>query len=251
MVLEGEVQFAGWRDSHTGGPLITLRLADSAALEPFRGMTAAKGNQAGQILTAVIVEGGREAAPIAEPVAPSRVPKAEHGPGSEMANALHRAGWFRSPALWRALHAAGMWTLPQHKRWIESQPCLRRDDQAIRCNGDVVLHHCDTAEIQAAGRELQPDGPQKPPHWYGVPLCHAHHTLWAHGSGPQGASKEEKRALHNASVSLAATAARNIIKVHLGVDSLRDATPAAMVALADRLGLPIPQAVRSLAGTPR
>lgn len=50
-----EVMLAGWRDSHTAGPMITLRLRSSELLEPFRGMTVAKDGKAGQRIALVMV----------------------------------------------------------------------------------------------------------------------------------------------------------------------------------------------------
>ncbi len=61
--FEGEVQMAGWRDSHTNGPMVTFRLADSEALEVFRDATIAKGNQAGDRYQMVLVKLGDDEQP--------------------------------------------------------------------------------------------------------------------------------------------------------------------------------------------
>lgn len=55
-VYAGDVQFAGWSDSHTGGPVIKLRLPSSDDLDKFRTLTVAKGNQAGHLFSVAIVE---------------------------------------------------------------------------------------------------------------------------------------------------------------------------------------------------
>jgi len=66
--FQGEIMLAGWQESHTAGAKITFWLPDSAALEPFKGMTAKKGNTAGQRFMAVLIEVGDDDQPI-EPVA--------------------------------------------------------------------------------------------------------------------------------------------------------------------------------------
>lgn len=54
-IYRGEIQLAGWSETHSGGAKVTFWLPDSAALDAFRGLTARKGNMAGQILAAMIV----------------------------------------------------------------------------------------------------------------------------------------------------------------------------------------------------
>lgn len=54
-VFKDEMQFLAWGDG-PAGPWIKLLLPDSDALEPFRGMTAAKKGMAGQRLAGVLVE---------------------------------------------------------------------------------------------------------------------------------------------------------------------------------------------------
>jgi hypothetical protein len=55
-IFSDEVQLAGWRESHTAGPLVTFRLTDPSLMSVFRGMTVVKGNVAGQRLAMVLVE---------------------------------------------------------------------------------------------------------------------------------------------------------------------------------------------------
>ena len=55
-IFQDEVQLAGWRESHTAGPLVTFRLTDPALMSVFRGMTVAKGGVAGHRLAMVLVE---------------------------------------------------------------------------------------------------------------------------------------------------------------------------------------------------
>lgn len=248
-IFSDEVMLAAWRESHTSGAQITLWLADPAQLDVFRGMTVRKGNTAGQRLMCVLVEIGEDEKPVAkrEEPAPAEKPAApERGPGSELGNILHRVGWFANPALWRALHERKIWTLGMHKKWVESQPCQGPLlAVAGECSGDVVLHHCDTAETPAAGRALQPDAPQKPPHWFGIGMCNVHHA-WAHGSGRDSATREDKRMLNVRARAMAAEAAKTRIKQEFRVESLRDIRPSDFIIFADGIGVPIPQAVRML-----
>jgi len=85
----GEVQLAGWSDSHTGGSKITLWLPDPDELEPFRLMTARKGNHSGQRLLIMAVEinddeslGSREPNVVTGNEAPEKIepPKKPAGP---------------------------------------------------------------------------------------------------------------------------------------------------------------------------
>jgi len=64
----GELQFAGWTDSHTSGPKVTFWLQSEEDLEAFRSLTARKGNQAGHRFMAVFVEVGDDEKPVPPPV---------------------------------------------------------------------------------------------------------------------------------------------------------------------------------------
>lgn len=66
-VFSGEVQLAGWSESHTGGCKVTLWLPSSEDLEPFRALTARKGNTAGHRFMAAFVEIGDNELPIQPP----------------------------------------------------------------------------------------------------------------------------------------------------------------------------------------
>ncbi|MGH8908294.1 MAG: hypothetical protein ACRD0K_17745 [Egibacteraceae bacterium] len=56
LVFIGEMQLAGWGDSHNGGAKIVLWLPDADHLGPFRDLTARKGKLAGQRLMVVMME---------------------------------------------------------------------------------------------------------------------------------------------------------------------------------------------------
>lgn len=55
-IYAGDAQFVGWSDSHTGGPIIKLRLPSSDDLDKFRALTIGKGAQAGHLFSIAIVE---------------------------------------------------------------------------------------------------------------------------------------------------------------------------------------------------
>lgn len=55
-IYAGDAQFVGWSDSHTGGPIIKLRLPSSDDLDKFRALTVGKGAQAGHLFSVAIVE---------------------------------------------------------------------------------------------------------------------------------------------------------------------------------------------------
>ena len=150
---------------------------------------------------------------------------------NELARKLHVDGYFRSGKLWAAMEAATLYSQKQHKEWIESQECLFRG-QGV-CQGDIVLHHCNSAAIPASGNA---DHPRKPAHWYGVPLCAiTHHQEWAHAS--HGATREDKATLLEKAVALTADRMKSKIKDVLGIKSLREITPALLAEFEERIGL--------------
>ncbi|QMV32477.1 hypothetical protein KMC50_gp55 [Ralstonia phage Claudette] len=71
--FQGEVQLAGWSETHNGGCKVTFWLADATDLDVFRALTVRKGNTAGHRLACVLVEIGEDELPVTppEPVAPA------------------------------------------------------------------------------------------------------------------------------------------------------------------------------------
>lgn len=71
--FQGEVQLAGWSETHNGGCKVTFWLADAADLDAFRALTVRKGNTAGQRFACVLVEIGDDELPVTlpEPAAPA------------------------------------------------------------------------------------------------------------------------------------------------------------------------------------
>jgi hypothetical protein len=64
--FHGEVQLAGWSESHTSGCKVTFWLSDPGELEAFRAMTVRKGNASGQRLAMALVEIGDDEKPVQE-----------------------------------------------------------------------------------------------------------------------------------------------------------------------------------------
>lgn len=160
---------------------------------------------------------------------------AESAP-NELARKLHVDGYFRNPKLWEKMEEAGLYLQRDHKEWIESLPCLFEREREVRhgpCFGDIVLHHCNSAAIPAAGKG---ENPRKPPSWYGVPLCAGgHHQNWAHASN--GASRQDKQALLERAVALTAGQMKVMAKKFMGIASLREITPEMLADFERRIGL--------------
>lgn len=91
-VFHGEMQLAGWSETHTGGCKVTLWLPDTTDLDVFRAMTVRKGNMAGQRLAVAMVLIGDGEAPAAPPApvvsrtnTPTQQAAPEPHPGPERA----------------------------------------------------------------------------------------------------------------------------------------------------------------------
>jgi len=244
IAFKGEVMLLGWRETHNGGAQVNLLLSDPDELAAFKRMTVSKGKVAGQRLACVLAEIHDEENTVSDGTRRDAAGAEEAGQGSaadstcpaksapnELARKLHVDGYFRSGKLWAAMEAATLYSQKQHKEWIESQECLFRG-QGV-CQGDIVLHHCNSAAIPASGNA---DHPRKPAHWYGVPLCAiTHHQEWAHAS--HGATREDKATLLEKAVALTADRMKSKIKDVLGIKSLREITPALLAEFEERIGL--------------
>lgn len=62
--FQGEMQLAGWNQTHNSGSKVTFWLPDDSDLEPFKGLTAKKGNTAGHRFMVVLVEIGDDEQPV-------------------------------------------------------------------------------------------------------------------------------------------------------------------------------------------
>lgn len=166
-------------------------------------------------------------------------PQESRAPGRSLAQHLHAIGYFRNPKLWLALHDTGLYTVQEHKQWLETQQCAgqsafaRQRDIAHVCQGDICAHHCNSAAVGDAGKVLQPEAPQKPPHWYAVPACVTFHT-WVHSS--TGATREDKQLLQECAVAMMADRAKGAMKDFVGIESLSELTLEALHAFEHRMG---------------
>lgn len=97
--FQGEMQLAGWNQTHNGGSKVTFWLPDDSDLEPFKGLTAKKGNTAGHRFMVVLVEIGDDEQPVKPTVSDSlTVEKPKGGELSKWAGIL-----CNDPMFWKWL----------------------------------------------------------------------------------------------------------------------------------------------------
>lgn len=190
-----ESQLIGYGETDAGGPWIKLRVPD---LEAFRG-------RKGEVIHATLI-------PIAEIEQKIEQPEERREVYREksIAERMHLNGYFYNRKLWDAMNERGLYTQKIHKTWIESLPCCR--PSAIACNGDVIGHHCRTAENSGAG--------VKPDDWYLLPVCHAHHA-WVHG---KEITRERNAELLNKAIEMTSEQMKEMMKAWLVIDSLSGIT---------------------------
>jgi hypothetical protein len=82
--FQGELQLAGWSETHNGGCKVTFWLPDAAELDAFRALTVRKGNTAGHRFMAALVEIGDDE----QPVQQAEPEKAKGGPLAKLAGML-------------------------------------------------------------------------------------------------------------------------------------------------------------------
>ena len=112
--FHGEMQLAGWSETHTGGCKVTFWLPDPADLEAFRTLTVRKGNQAGHRFMVAMVEIGDDEQPVqgnpvqGNPVQGNPVPQPTE-PERPKGGALARlAGmWCNDADFWAWLRSQG------------------------------------------------------------------------------------------------------------------------------------------------
>lgn len=96
--FHGEMQLAGWSESHNSGCKVTFWLQSSEDLEAFRALTVRKGNTAGQRFMAALVEVGDDE----QPVRQTAIKDEDVGYGQHYA-VLYKSGWFHNPKVVTAL----------------------------------------------------------------------------------------------------------------------------------------------------
>ncbi|NOV25913.1 hypothetical protein E5S69_20640 [Cupriavidus necator] len=101
----GEMQLAGWSETHNGGCKVTFWLPDATDLDAFRALTVRKGNTAGHRFMAALVEVGDDEQPVQQPAAK------EHAPvGGALAKLAGM--WCSDPDFWAFLSARTPSTAP-------------------------------------------------------------------------------------------------------------------------------------------
>lgn len=230
--FSGEVQLLEWcKSSSRDGPKVKLLLPDDEAIGPFESATIKKGKQAGQLYHVFAIRIDEAAS--STPAAPPKPERAVN----DLAKHIHRMGYFNNPKLWSALHQSGIYTQSEHKVWVEIQPCWagahQVDDRP--CAGDVCAHHCSSAATPAAGGDT--NNPRKPPHWYCLPMCHQHHTVYCHSS--VGADREGKARMQEAAVGMTAEQVKQVIKNFLGIESFSEITLDLLHEFERAVGLPL------------
>ncbi|AFN39085.1 hypothetical protein G167_gp69 [Burkholderia phage BcepMigl] len=114
--FHGEVQLAGWSETHNGGAKIVLWLSDPSDLDAFRALTMRKGNQAGQRFMAALVEIDDNEQPVQQPAGPAPESEPERPKGGALAR------------------LAGMWCNDEEFwTWLRLQRvrCENADDAAM------------------------------------------------------------------------------------------------------------------------
>ncbi|CDY79454.1 Phage protein [Caballeronia glathei] len=93
--FQGELQLAGWSETHNGGCKVTFWLPDATELDAFRSLTVRKGNTAGHRFMAALVEIGDDETPV------QREPEPEKPKGGALAVLAGRL--CMDPEFWRFL----------------------------------------------------------------------------------------------------------------------------------------------------
>ena len=102
----GEMQLAGWSESHTGGCKVTFWLQSPDDLAAFRALTVRKGNTAGHRFMAALVEIGDDELPVNSDAG---IPASASGlvPNVHIGDACYRTvRWCNEPLFWRFLNTS-------------------------------------------------------------------------------------------------------------------------------------------------
>lgn len=116
--FSGELQLAGWSESHTGGCKVTFWLSSPDDLQAFRTLTVRKGNTAGQRFAAVLVEIGDDEMPVTPPESPPQPEKPKGGPLAKLAGM-----WANDPEFWAWLtgfHPSENWNAETSAAYIRN-----------------------------------------------------------------------------------------------------------------------------------
>lgn len=270
--FSGEVQLLEWSKSTSrDGPKVKFMLQSDDDVVPFETATTKKGKQAGQLYRVFAVridldtpsgephiqrpggEGG--AAPAESPASTCPTcgdPASLHYGNvlpyqggrcppkmTDFLRDLHARNYWFNPRLWEAMEAAGYYTRTMHNEWIKGLSCcvnqIRRPHHVLACAGDVCGHHTPSAALPAGGAGQK--HPNKVSDFNQVPLCHTHHTVWAHGSGAESATREEKQKLVELGVRLTGEQMRVKMREALCIPTMRFLTQAMLDDFERHLGL--------------
>jgi hypothetical protein len=127
-LFQGEVQFAGYSDSHTQGPKVAFRLQDSGDLDAFRALTVAKGNQSGQRMALVLVLVGDDEQPEAPPAPTTRHP------------VLAENGKIKPGPL--CMEAIQLCQHPAFRDWVQQQPGFDSAPVDEAAAKEFILYEC-------------------------------------------------------------------------------------------------------------
>ena len=140
-LFSGELQLAGWSETHNAGCKVTFWLQSPDDLEAFRTLTIRKGNTAGQRFMAALVEVGDDELPV-QPVntSPEPVQKAAEnvhvgGPLAQLAGQ-----WCADPAFQRWLFVGSESQAAEKIRAfckVDSRRLLDHDPEAAKLFHDI------------------------------------------------------------------------------------------------------------------
>jgi hypothetical protein len=227
-VLACEVQLITWGESPDMGPWLKLRLDDPAHLELFRGLdryTKARPGERFDLLLARPAEesGAGAVSEAASPVADAEQPAAsppsrQPHPFGQYARRLFQTGFFLAPDVCRALG-----TDAGYLSWVRSELCMVGGGSYGPCGGDVVAAHVRRI-ASGAGTGIKPE-------FSAVPLCATHHgEQHQHGESALG----DKDWWDRRRADYLTAWARRRLEAMLGVESIGDASPEAVLAWAQR-----------------
>ena len=176
--FSGEVMLASWKETHTGGAVVSFFLPNPADLDVFRGMTVRKGGTAGQRLACVLVEIGEDEGPVQSPgptvgrhIESAEASKKEVKPWGKEASELYKCGFFYAQ---KVLEAIG--TDAEFLDWIRAQPCAvtgERDYHKDEATG-TVTERCDPAHVRTVANGA---GTAIKPPYCAIPLVHQLHDI--------------------------------------------------------------------------
>jgi hypothetical protein len=226
ILMAEQVQVLTWGDSRREGPWIKLRLPHHELLQVFRDLDPATGNAPRHVLDMVLAHPKSDAGAVSEPIspdggaanAPASPPSRQPHPFGQYARRLFQTGFFLAPDVCRALG-----TDAGYLSWVRSEPCMVGGGSYGPCGGDVVAAHVRRI-ANGAGTGIKPE-------FSAVPLCATHHgEQHQHGESALG----DKDWWDRRRADYLTAWARRRLEAMLGVESIGDASPEAVLAWAQR-----------------